>query len=51
MEKSEEKRPTLVVRLTAQWHRRLKVEAAKRAVSMKSLVAAALESYLARRAS
>lgn len=48
---SDTTRQTIVVRLDPEWHKRLKVEAAKRGRSMKDLMISALEAYLSRRPS
>lgn len=51
MKQQDAKREQSMVRLDPKMHRRAKIEAAKRGVSMKALLIAALESYLSLRAS
>lgn len=51
MKQQAGKRDQTQVRLDPKMHKRAKIEAAKRGVSMKTLLIAALESYLSLRAS
>lgn len=48
MAEAKAKRPGVMIRTDPVWHRKIKILAAKRGVSIRSLVEAAVASYLAK---